>query len=90
MTPDRPAPPALLWTAEDVATATALSTDAIERERKAGRLAAVKVGRAYRYHPDDVQAWINGLRPATAPDTAHYYSVNGVMYRTPQAGSRAG
>jgi excisionase family DNA binding protein len=90
MSDTRPLPPVLLWTAEEVAYAVAVGVEVIEAKRKAGEITAVKVGRAWRYHPEDVQAWINGLRPATAPDTADYYSVNGVMYRTPQAGTRAG
>jgi putative aminopeptidase FrvX len=87
MTPDRPSPPALLWTAEDVATATALSVDAIERERKAGRLVAVKVGRAYRYRPTDVRAWI--VRLAKTDSRPRRMSAV-EQYGTPQAGTRAG
>jgi hypothetical protein len=90
MSDARPMPPALLWTSEEVAFATALSADAVDREREAGRLTAIKIGRKWRYRPIDVQAWIDGLRPASAPDTSSYYTVNGLNYRTPQAGSRAG
>jgi excisionase family DNA binding protein len=73
VTHDRPSPPVLLWTAEEVAYAVAVGVEVIEAKRKAGEITAVKVGRAWRYHPEDVQAWINGLRPATAPEscTAH-------------------
>lgn len=89
MTHDQPFPPVLLWTAEEVAYAVAVGVEVIEAKRKAGDLKAVKIGRAWRYHPDDVQAWLDSLRPAL-PNHGRPVVFDPADFRTPQAGRRTG
>ena len=54
---------ARLLTAEDVAEWTGLSLDTLAqwRSRKRG-MPYLKIGRAVRYHPSDVQEYLRGCR----------------------------
>jgi excisionase family DNA binding protein len=49
--------PALLL-AEDVAKELQMSTDWLYSQVRQGRFPAVRVGRYYRFRPEDVSAWI--------------------------------
>lgn len=57
--------PALLTEAE-AAKALHLCPRTLRKERKAGRLRYVKVGRAIRYSPDDLAAFIDASRQCNA------------------------
>ena len=52
-----------LMTARDVADVLAApSTRTVDRLRRAGAIPAVRIGRGYRFHPEDVQAYLDKVR----------------------------
>ena len=53
-----------LMTAETVAEKLNVSPSMIYKLRRSGALPSVKVGALYRFHPDDVRAFMRGERPA--------------------------
>lgn len=61
--------PALLTEAE-AAQALSLCTRTLRKERQAGRLRYVKVGRTIRYSPDDLAAFIDASRQCNAHSPA--------------------
>ena len=55
-----------LWTTEDVAEKLGVSTDTLERWRRAGDGPKfIKFGRNVRYDPEDVQAFINSHKASS-------------------------
>lgn len=55
-------PPRLLYSADDVAAATALPVGTIRRLMRSGDLKAEKVGRRVLVHVDDLQAFADAVR----------------------------
>jgi excisionase family DNA binding protein len=53
-----------LMTAETVAEKLSVSLSMIYKLRRAGALPSVQVGALYRFHPDDVRAFMRGEKPA--------------------------
>ena len=50
-----------LMTIEDVRTVLNISKASVRRELIRGNLSAVKIGKSFRYKPEDVEAYINNL-----------------------------
>lgn len=56
-----------LLTADEVAEVlAATSTRTVDELRRSGALRAVRVGRVWRFHPDDVKAFVDELRGVEA------------------------
>jgi excisionase family DNA binding protein len=53
-----------LMTAETVAEKLSVSLSMVYKLRRSGALPSVQVGALYRFHPDDVRAFMRGERPA--------------------------
>ncbi len=54
-----------LMTAETVAEKLSVSLSMVYKLRRSGALPSVRVGALYRFHPDDVRAFMRGERPAS-------------------------
>lgn len=54
-----------LMTPADVAEHLAVSRQTVARLRRSGRLRGTPVGNSWRFHPDDVAAFINTSRSDT-------------------------
>jgi excisionase family DNA binding protein len=52
-----------LMTAETVAEKLSVSLSMVYKLRRSGALPSVQVGALYRFHPDDVRAFMRGERP---------------------------
>lgn len=55
-----------LLTAEEVADVLRATVKTVGRLRREGQLRGVRVGRAYRFHPDDVSDYLRRARPWAA------------------------
>lgn len=56
-----------LLTADEVAEVlAATSTRTVDELRRTGALRAVRIGRSWRFHPDDVKALVDELRGVTS------------------------
>lgn len=53
---------ALMTEAEVAEHIKATNARAVARLRRQGRIVGVRVGHTYRYHPADVEAYVNRLR----------------------------
>lgn len=54
------APPKLLYTRKQAAEMLGIGTTLLDQERRAGRIIAIKVGRAgIRFRHDELEAWAN-------------------------------
>ena len=51
-----------LMTAETVAEKLSISLSMVYKLRRSGALPSVRVGALYRFHPDDVRAFMRGER----------------------------
>lgn len=60
----------LLRISPDVTEATSLGRSTIYEEIAAGRLRAVKIGRAVRVRSDDLAAWIDSRTTVATPEAA--------------------
>ena len=58
-----------LMTAETVAEKLSISLSMVYKLRRSGALPSVQVGALYRFHPDDVRAFMRGERPAQRAGT---------------------
>jgi excisionase family DNA binding protein len=66
MTPSSDNPPAdRLLTKQDVAARLNVSTRTVQRLHLSGELKALRVGGSVRFHPDDVDAYVQQLRADT-------------------------
>ncbi len=62
--PADPIMPMLLLTQDEAARVTSLCAKSLYLAVRRGELRAVKIGRAVRYTPQDLQAWIDKLQAA--------------------------
>lgn len=60
--------PSLLTADETAKALGGVSVHVVNRERRAGRLVGTLVGRGYRYHPDDIAAYVAAQRVEREPD----------------------
>jgi excisionase family DNA binding protein len=63
----RPLPVRML-TPEQVADALQVTRDAVRRWLRSGRLKGIFIGRIWRIHPDDLEAFIDANRPKPGAD----------------------
>ena len=52
----------LLWSAPESAKALAISAKTLWRMTKDGQIPSVRIGRAVRYSPKDIAAWVDSQR----------------------------
>jgi excisionase family DNA binding protein len=55
-------PPKLLWTSREAAKALSISERTLWGLTKGGKVPCVRIGRAVRYDPKDIRAWIDGQK----------------------------
>lgn len=65
--PNPTAPPESFLTTEEVLAYLQINLRTVYRLIEAGKLPAVRVGRQWRFRRRDVDAWLDGQRPATPP-----------------------
>jgi excisionase family DNA binding protein len=59
--------PRLLWTCREAATALGISERKLWDLTNNGAIPSVKIGRAERYDPADIQTWINTQKNRARP-----------------------
>jgi hypothetical protein len=68
-TTNLPDPRLLTWTAKQTAAMLGTSLSAVKALTSAGELRAITIHGETRYLPDDVRAYVAGLRPAAPVST---------------------
>ncbi len=51
-----------LWTINDTAQFLSLEPDTVRKMARDGRIPALKLGRVWRFYPDEVRNWLNDQR----------------------------
>jgi excisionase family DNA binding protein len=57
----------LLWTSREAAAALNISERTLWKLTNEAKMPCVRIGRAVRYDPEDIRAWIERTKTAVAP-----------------------